>query len=565
MTKKNEGKSQAEIYREERKARLAKANAKQAKKSPKRIKAEQTFTKVTPIVILCVAAVALVGWLLSFAGVPQRMSTAMKVGDMKVSQAEYTYYYRSVASPFINMASQYDQYYGAGMGLKFIGYDSTKTPDQQEYNSAATQIELPEKEDGSKNTWEDFFVYHTKNTIQRYYALENEAEKAGFELTEADKQKIDDDIKEIRETAASSNYSLNAYLRALYGRGVNEKVVRDVMEQQLLVEAYMEKMTSDISNNYSDADIEKAYNEDKDNYDVVTMRLFTFDASVNVEDDESVEDTKKKEEAAKADAKAKADKMLAKIKDEKTFKEQAIANAPEGKAEEYKSDSATLMKNGTKETLANAGEEAQKWAFDSSRKAGDKTVIAADNAVYVFYMVEPRHRNDDFTVNVRHILLSTSEAKDDAAKASVKKNAEDILNQWKSGDKTEESFAALATEKTADTGSQSNGGLYENVTRGSMVETFDAWCFDETRKPGDTGIVETEYGYHIMYFVNKNDEPYWKTEVKETKASKDADAKLEEIAKEDAYKIEEKNRVIKKVLKAANESFKMSAYNASNS
>lgn len=563
MTKKNEGKSQAEIYREERKARLAKANAKQAKKSPKRVKAEQTFTKVTPIVILCVAAVALFGWLLSFAGVPQRLATAMKVGDMKVSQAEYTYYYRSVASPFINMASQYDQYYGEGMGLQFVGYDSTKTPDKQEYKSTATNIELPEKEDGSKNTWEDFFVYHTKNTVQRYYALENEAKKAGFELTDADKEKIDENIKEIRESAASSNYSLNAYLRAMYGRGVSEKVVRNIMEQQLIVEAYMEKMTADISGTYSDADLEKAYNDKKDDYDVVTMRLFTFDASVTVEDNEGVEDTKKKEETAKADAKAKADKMLAAVKDEKTFKEQAILNAPEGKAEDYKADSATLMKNGSKSDLSQLGEDAQNWVFDSARKAGDKTVIETDNGYYVLYMVQPRHRNDDYTVNVRHILLSTEEAQDDAAKATVKKNAEDILNQWKSGDKTEDSFAALATEKTEDTGSKDNGGLYENVIRGKMVEEFDAWCFDEARKPGDTDIVETEYGYHIMYFVKKSDEPYWKTSVKEAKASADADAKLEELVKEEAYKLNEKNRVIKKVLKAANESFKMSAYNAS--
>lgn len=563
MTKKNEGKSQAEIYREERKARLAKANAKQAKKSPKRVKAEQTFTKVTPIVILCVAAVALVGWLLSFAGVPQRLTTAMKVGDMKVSQAEYTYYYRSVASPFVNMASQYDQYYGAGMGLQFIGYDSTKTPDQQEYNSTATQIELEEKEDGSKNTWEDFFVYHTKNTVQRYYALENEAKKAGLELTDADKESIDEQIKEIRETAASSNYSLNAYLRAMYGRGVSEKVVRNVMEQQLLVEKYMEKMTSDISDAYSEADLENAYNAKKDDYDVVTMRLFEFNASATVEDDEGVEETQKKEAAAKADAKAKADKMLANVKDENTFKAQALANAPEGSADSYKEDSATLMKNGTKSDLANIGEDAQNWVFDSARKAGDKTVIEAENAYYVLYMVEPRHRNNDYTVNVRHILLSTEEAEDDASKEAIKKNAEDLLNQWKSGDKTEESFAKLATEKTADTGSQDNGGLYENVVRGKMVEAFDSWIFDEARKPGDTDIVETDYGYHIMYFVSKSDEPSWKISVKEAKASEDADAKLEELAKEDAYKINEKNRVIKKVIKAANESFKMSAYNAS--
>ena len=71
------------------------------------------------------------------------------------------------------------------------------------------------------------------------------------------------------------------------------------------------------------------------------------------------------------------------------------------------------------------------------------------------------------------------------------------------GDKTEESFAALATEKTEDTGSQSTGGLYERVYKGQMVKAFENWCFDAARKAGDTGIVESDYGYHVMYFISK--------------------------------------------------------------
>jgi len=33
-----------------------------------------------------------------------------------------------------------------------------------------------------------------------------------------------------------------------------------------------------------------------------------------------------------------------------------------------------------------------------------------------------------------------------------------------------------------------------------MVEEFEAWCFDESRMPGDHGLVKTRYGYHIMFF-----------------------------------------------------------------
>ena len=61
-------------------------------------------------------------------------------------------------------------------------------------------------------------------------------------------------------------------------------------------------------------------------------------------------------------------------------------------------------------------------------------------------------------------------------------------------------FGELAKDNSADSNA-SDGGIYENVVPNQMVSTFNAWCFDSKRKEGDTAIVQTEYGYHIMYFV----------------------------------------------------------------
>ena len=124
------------------------------------------------------------------------------------------------------------------------------------------------------------------------------------------------------------------------------------------------------------------------------------------------------------------------------------------------------------------------------------------------------------SVDIRHILVLPegatvetiyTETFSEEAWAVGEKNAEDILNQWLAGDKTEESFAALAGEFSEDPGSSSNGGLYTDVTTGQMVEAFDAWCFDPTRQPGDYGIVRTELGFHIMYFSGST--PIWESQV----------------------------------------------------
>lgn len=113
------------------------------------------------------------------------------------------------------------------------------------------------------------------------------------------------------------------------------------------------------------------------------------------------------------------------------------------------------------------------------------------------------------TVNVRHILVYPegattetirTETFSDEAWAAGETAAQALLDQWLQGEKTEESFAALAQEKSQDPGSAANGGLYTDVYQGDMVEAFDTWCFDPARKVGDYGIVKTQFGYHIMFY-----------------------------------------------------------------
>lgn len=124
------------------------------------------------------------------------------------------------------------------------------------------------------------------------------------------------------------------------------------------------------------------------------------------------------------------------------------------------------------------------------------------------------------TIDVRHILISpTGGTKDengnvtysDEEWAAAEAQAQEILDTWKQGDMTAESFADLANVHSVDPGSNTNGGLYSDVAPGEMVAEFNDWCFDLSRKEGDTGIVKTKFGYHIMYFVSASEDAYWMT------------------------------------------------------
>ncbi len=124
-------------------------------------------------------------------------------------------------------------------------------------------------------------------------------------------------------------------------------------------------------------------------------------------------------------------------------------------------------------------------------------------------------------MDVRHILIIpgdydpeenvTTFTEEEWADALAE--AQGLLDEWSTGEKTEESFAELAKLHSEDPGSVEKGGLYTDVYQGQMVAEFDAWVFDETREQGHYGLVKTSYGYHLMYFVEEH--PIWINSVRQ--------------------------------------------------
>ena len=104
---------------------------------------------------------------------------------------------------------------------------------------------------------------------------------------------------------------------------------------------------------------------------------------------------------------------------------------------------------------------------------------------------------DDHYVNLRHILVTPNgTTQEDWDKC--KKEAEALLAKWNKS-RTEANFADLAFANSEDTGSSVNGGLYSNLSRGQLTKELDDWCFDPTRKTGDTAVIKTADGYHLVY------------------------------------------------------------------
>lgn len=119
-------------------------------------------------------------------------------------------------------------------------------------------------------------------------------------------------------------------------------------------------------------------------------------------------------------------------------------------------------------------------------------------------------KEDKTLVDVRHILIRLADGPTDAYGRpdyteeqweQCRQQAQAVLDTYLENP-TEDNFAELAKQHSVD-GNAKDGGIYTDVTQGQMVKEFDSWIFDESRIAGDTDLVKTVYGYHIMYFINR--------------------------------------------------------------
>ena len=395
--------------------------------------------------------------------------TAVQIGDVKYTASEVEFYYNSTYYSFVNTYGSY---------LQAMGLDTTKSLSSQSY--------------GEDQTWADFFREQAVSSLTNISILWQEAQKAGFTLSEEAQASLDSELASLSETAANNDYSsVDQFLRESYGKGLNYDKVKNLMEKSYIAQAYYTEKMDSFS--YTDDELLDYYNEKADDYDNYNYVYYFVDGA---EDKDNGIDS----ETAMANAKEKAEEIL----------DGNIADADEFKAKVL----ALTNAEATETTVAGSSlsTDYAEWMKDASREEGNTEMVKTDSGYYVLYYIG-RDNNDYNTVNVRHILIKAvadenGEYSDEAKKAAEEK-AEELLAQWEDGAATEDSFAELASSSTEDGGSKDNGGLYEDVRKKQMVASFNDWCFDEDRQPGDTGIVFNEdanyCGYHVMYFSGNGD------------------------------------------------------------
>ena len=567
-------KSKAEQYRDERKARIAKSAKKNAHSMEARNTAKKVVNKVISIVLCAVIVLGVVAFSLNYYGALQRVIKIGGVGsDQSVTIAEYEYYYMRAYNQVRYQAQYYQYYYQTSNG-----YDLSLTPEEQ--------TQTTKDADGNEITWAEKLHEDTLEIIQLHKAYYNEALKMGLKLTKADEAFIGKQIEDLRDEAksagsnsSSSNsenkvtYSLNAYLRKVYGGSINERFLRKQLKIQVLAQKYLTERTNEIAKDYDQKDIDAEYKKDTTAYDFATFRAYTFKTTELTKEDKETDDALKARQAkANAEVKKNANDFYNAVTNDATFT--AKAKELNKDTADYNVDKETkysMLKSTAQSTFS---EDAAKWLFDSSTKVGSKKLFSdEENGKYIVVLALSKPHQEQ-TVTARHILFQTKDQNsgNDLSEEEIAKKktqAEDVLKKFNEGDKTEDSFAALANEYNEDTGSSSNGGLYEHIYPGQMVTEFNDWVFDANRKAGDVELVETDYGYHIIYFVAKDGKDYYDSAIRSSKANEDIETETKALQEGKDYVVglgpRRMNYAEKRVLKKIKYLVELSNANSSSS
>ena len=108
------------------------------------------------------------------------------------------------------------------------------------------------------------------------------------------------------------------------------------------------------------------------------------------------------------------------------------------------------------------------------------------------------------SVTIRHILV-------EGDSESAKSTAQTYLTKWKKYG-NESYFGELAYQYSQDAATNKTGGLYYNLYKGQLTGELNDWCFDSARVPGDTAVVKSDAGYHVVYFRSATERWYAEAE-----------------------------------------------------
>ena len=446
-------------------------------------------------------------------GIIEKNTIAATVGDRKLNTVEFNYYYTDAINDFYNdWYSQSSEDPDSYM-LSVLGLDTTLPLNEQIQN----------EETGK--TWADYFIDEAINNAKSDYALYDLAMgDETFVFPEESQETLDNTMNNLASYATMYGMSTSKYLAAIYGSGASAKSYETYYQRSLIADAYSQAHKDSIT--YEDADI-RAYEADKIanftsyTYYNIYMSHSAFLQGGTADENGTVTYSDDENNAARATLKEAAEKLATATSLEELKSLAETIEVAEGYSVTV-NENVHVLHTSLNTTLSD-------WLCAEGRKEGDIEAIPnyvkdADgnetDQANGYYVVLFGGKDDNTAPmgNVRHLLVKFEGGEENAEtgdilysdeeKAAAKEEAESYLKTWKEGEANEASFIELVKAHSDDTTAET-GGLFENINpNSSYVDNFLNWSIDPARKAGDAEVIETEYGYHVMYYVGDSELSY---------------------------------------------------------
>ena len=401
-----------------------------------------------------------------------------KMGDYNLTNGVLQIYYWMQVYTFLQQYGSYAQYY----------MDFSKPLDQQNVSTGVT--------------FQHSFLAEAIAEWETYQALALMAQKENVPMAPSMQEQLDSLHDSMNESAKTNGYdSVDAMIAREMGAGCDFDSYYEYTRVYFLSYSYYNHVAQQCS--FSQEEIDKYFDEHKEDLEksgitkAADYEYAVRHVLIEVADGKTDADW----ENCRVQAQNLLDQWLAGGGSEESFA---------SLAKMHSTDTGSNANGGLYEGLdseTNFVTPFKEWYLAEERQVGDYGLVKTDYGYHLMYLSGMEDVSD--VHSVRHILIAPEGGDVDEQgnityseeewNACMTK-AQDLLDQWLAGEATEESFAALADEHSADSGSE--GGLYQGVDEDTnFVTSFKDWYMDPAREVGNYGLVKSEYGYHIMYYV----------------------------------------------------------------
>ncbi|MBE6927070.1 MAG: hypothetical protein E7467_01040 [Ruminococcaceae bacterium] len=464
----------------------------------------------------------------------QTHATVLTAGGHDVEVYEFNYFYRDIAAT----CDQYKQY----LGIDEIPLDEQKI-DSSDLSMMgivgldSSCLEGKEPVDGKYDmTWAELIADNAKLNAASAYAVYEQANKAGYELTEEEAHSIEDTMSQIKGYADENGMSVDEYVEAVFGRGCDEESYRNYLKVVSIASTYPSSLT------YTAEELAARDAENPADFDTVAFYYYSVNGtSVKEELDAEAAEEATEETTEETSEETTEEKEL--TAEERAELDKKAKEKAENMAKEFdvNGDNVALHADYTREYLesvlysAEMPEEAIDWLYKDAKDGevkmytiepekaeGEETETEGENKYVVIKFID---RADYNTQN--YLSLTVAHDAEDAELeegATSSKDKIDMIKAALEAEPTEDRFRALILENLdhdhaeGEEHDHSAEGLSENQTRygaASASKDLFAWLMLEERKAGDWTMIEMD-GQTVFYFYLEEGRPYLEMSIEST-------------------------------------------------